>query len=177
MAVAAVAVLTAAAAGAGEPVRSLREILSPEEFRQAGLERLTPAELDFLSRRVVVAVRPAPPRVKADTPPGTAAAGAVNAPGGPETDAFGHEERLRARAEAGRAAQRSVSSRIAGEFRGWDRHTVFALENGQVWAQADEARFSVRLRDPVVTIERGAFGTFFLGVEGYGSRVKVRRVR
>src|SRR5690606_27293797 len=71
-----------------------------------------------------------------------------------------------------------IESRIMGTFDGWSGSTTFSLENGQVWRQAQDDRFVVPdMENPAVTIEKGLFGAYFLKVEGYGSRVKVRRVK
>ena len=69
-----------------------------------------------------------------------------------------------------------IQSRLVGEFSGWRGNTVFRLENGQVWRQSDSGRLVFRADAPLVTIRRGAFGTYRLSVEGVNSAVRVRRV-
>ncbi|NNC65762.1 MAG: hypothetical protein HKN84_13335 [Gammaproteobacteria bacterium] len=69
-----------------------------------------------------------------------------------------------------------IESRFIGEFTGWRGNTTFALENGQVWRQAEEGRLVFRSAEPLVTIRRGAFGTYRLTVEGVNRSVRVRRV-
>ena len=71
----------------------------------------------------------------------------------------------------------AIRSRIPGDFSGWDGRTHFALENGQVWRQTEPGVFSVRLTNPIVVIEKGLMGAFYLRVEGYGSRIRVKRVK
>lgn len=192
----------AAAESATSP--SLRDVLTAEEFARAGLHKLTEEELAFLSRRILapestesdapapaapapalaaapVARTPAPDARPAEGPPSPASAVAPPPPA-PEAGesgeaAFGHEERIRADVERTRGIPKAITSRIEGEFRGWSGRTIFRLANGQVWQQVDDGVFAVKLQDPTVTIERGALNSYFLRVEGYGSRVKVRRVR
>ena len=71
-----------------------------------------------------------------------------------------------------------ISSRIVGRFDGWDGQTVFKLENGMIWEQADKDKFWVKALDnPQVTIEPGMFGTWRLSVEGYNSNCRVERIQ
>ena len=69
-----------------------------------------------------------------------------------------------------------IESRLIGEFTGWRGSTTFRLENGQVWRQAEEGRLVFRSDAPLITIRRGAFGTYRLTVEGVNRSVRVRRV-
>jgi hypothetical protein len=159
--------------------KSLRDVLSPEEFRRAGLQKLTEAELEFLSSRLLPdatalsppAARPAPAK-KATIP---------MAEGAPEPflgeAAFGQETQLRDAVEKTHRIPESITSRIAGQFRGWTGSTVFHLENGQIWQQIDGSSFSVNLENPTVMIRKGLFGVFYLNVKGYGSSIKVKRLR
>lgn len=68
----------------------------------------------------------------------------------------------------------TVESRIAGEFRGWEGRTLFALENGQRWQVAGgESYVSPLLMNPAVKITPGMLGSFWMTVEGVRPRVKV----
>lgn len=69
-----------------------------------------------------------------------------------------------------------IESRFIGEFTGWRGNAVFRLENGQVWRQADTDRLIYRADSPIVTIRRGAFGTYRLTVEGLNRSVRVQRI-
>ena len=70
-----------------------------------------------------------------------------------------------------------ISSRISGQFNGWDGDTKFNLENGQIWQQSGNGILKVSMNNPKVTIEKGRFGGFIFSVEGYNSKVKVKRVK
>ncbi len=70
-----------------------------------------------------------------------------------------------------------ISSRIIGQFNGWDGDTKFNLENGQIWQQSGNGILKVSMNNPKVTIEKGRFGGFIFSVEGYNSKVKVKRVK
>jgi hypothetical protein len=70
-----------------------------------------------------------------------------------------------------------ISSRIIGQFNGWDGDTKFNLENSQIWQQSGNGILKVSMNNPKVTIAKGMFGGFILSVEGYNSKVKVKRVK
>jgi len=70
-----------------------------------------------------------------------------------------------------------ITSRIIGQFNGWDGDTKFNLENGQIWQQSGNGILKVSMNNPKVTIAKGMFGGFILSVEGYNSKVKVKRVK
>lgn len=135
---------------------SLEERMSHAEFKAAGLDKLTPEELAqlnaWLSQEVGEVARSA-------TPP-------------PAVDRRGFEG-------SGNNYD-DIETRIAGEFTGWDgRDGRFVLTNGQVWQSVDPGSQlrGVKLDSPLVKIEAGAFGAWFLSVEGYNTRVKVKRVK
>tara|TARA_B100001105_G_scaffold171614_1_gene138183 strand:- start:46 stop:651 length:606 start_codon:yes stop_codon:yes gene_type:complete len=69
-----------------------------------------------------------------------------------------------------------ITSRIIGEFKGWNGETVFELENGQVWQQSSNGLLIVRLTNPKVTIKKARFA-YKLSVEGYNSSISVRKIR
>jgi len=69
-----------------------------------------------------------------------------------------------------------ITSRIIGEFSGWNGRTVFELENGQVWQQSSNGLLIVKLTNPRVTIKKATF-SYKLSVEGYNASVSVRRVK
>ena len=89
----------------------------------------------------------------------------------PATDLRGFPQRT---GEAG-----EIYSSISGEFRGWSgAGTRLKLDNGQVWEVTDStARLKVLMNDPQVIIEPGAFGSWYLRVEGYNSRARVKRIK
>ena len=70
-----------------------------------------------------------------------------------------------------------INSRIVGKFNGWTGETQFQLENGQIWRQSGNGFLRVSMNNPKVKIEAGMFGGYILSVEGYNSRVKVKRVK
>lgn len=72
-----------------------------------------------------------------------------------------------------------ITSSIAGEFRGFQRGRQYTLANGQVWRQLDDASLAgVRLTDPKVVIKPSLVGNvWYMGVGNYGTRAKVERIK
>jgi hypothetical protein len=148
-----------AAAVASSPLQaqefsSLEERMSAREFKDAGLDKLSAEELANLNRWLRERAAP--------SAPAAAPTASVDRTGLPAI-----------REEADK-----VVSRLMGSFRGWSGNTTFQLENGQVWRQTDGSVFGgVNLESPQVTIDKGLFGAWYLHVEGYNSRAKVKRIR
>jgi hypothetical protein len=72
-----------------------------------------------------------------------------------------------------------IEASIAGEFRGFGRHNVYVLDNGQEWKQVDGATLaSVKRSNPKVRIKPAAFGNvWYLQIEGYNTSAKVERIK
>jgi hypothetical protein len=75
------------------------------------------------------------------------------------------------------SALTEIQSRYDGEFTGWSGNTLFRLENGQVWKQAQGGRATGRATHPTVTIERTALGRYRMNVEGMSESIRVERVK
>jgi hypothetical protein len=69
-----------------------------------------------------------------------------------------------------------IESTIPGRFEGFRPNLRIRLANGQVWQVADDTRRLYDKVDPRVTVRRGAFGAFYLNLEGENLTVRVRRV-
>jgi hypothetical protein len=70
-----------------------------------------------------------------------------------------------------------ISSSIPGRFEGWQANSRITLANGQVWQVIDDSRGFCECDNPKVEVTRGAFGTFFLEIEGKGNAPRVKRIR
>ena len=136
----------------------LEEEMSRTEFERAGLDKLSAEELAYLNAYLGRAAPPPGSIADASEPARQAAPPKPQAP-------------LRT-ARSGEP----IKSRIRGEFRGWDGHTRFVLENGQVWQQRVAGTYRHRASNPRVTIAKGRFG-HHLTVDASGRRVGVKRVR
>lgn len=70
-----------------------------------------------------------------------------------------------------------VASAIRGEVRGWEKGTVFELENGQRWRVADGEYVGTRaFANPKATVRPGMFSSWYLHIDGIGVAAKVKRV-
>lgn len=144
-----------ARAQTAEDFSSLEERMTGREFNEAGLHKLSPAELAALNqwiRERSLATREAPAQ-GLPTRPGTT----------PSID---------------RMAREPFRSRIVGTFSGWTGDTEFELENGMVWRQDESDRYRVQPEDnPIVVIRPGFGGSWRLSVEGHNRAVRVERVK
>ncbi len=71
-----------------------------------------------------------------------------------------------------------VETQVVGAFNGWEPDQVLVLANGQSWRVVDGSRAYVQNRNsPKARVERGAFGAFYLSVEGMNQNPRVRRVK
>lgn len=140
----------------------LKKQMSAEEFKAAGLDKLSPAELAaldaWLQRKV-----------------GVETAAAVEQ---------AREEGRKEVVEKNRGffdfgSSEPIVSTIVGEFRGFGgTGKSFTLENGQVWEQTEAASLAgVRKTDPKVTIKPGIMGVWYMKIDGYNTQAKVRRVK
>lgn len=69
-----------------------------------------------------------------------------------------------------------IESRIDGEFDGWEGDTIFHLQNGQIWQQAEYSyRYSYRYSPRVTIVQSG--GGWVMSVEGISDTIRVRRIR
>jgi len=129
---------------------TLEERMTYAEFKDAGLEKLTPEELAQLNSWL---------------------AGKSSVAATPSEDTRGFEGRT--------SAAGAVVSSIQGPFKGWKgKGDRFTLANGQVWEVTDSGtRLSVSLENPIVTIDQGALGAWFLRVDGYNARARVKRIK
>lgn len=138
--------------------RALQQEMSAEEFRAAGLGKLTPQELAalnaWLDRKIV-----------AETSKASADA----------------QRKLKdeVRGFFNFGTLDPIDSSIVGEFRGFQKGRNYTLANGQDWEQVDEATLAgVRKTNHKVKITPSRVGSvWYMAIEGYNTRAKVRRVK
>lgn len=150
-----IALVLSCTVASAQEFSSLEERMSAAEFKAAGLDKLSEEELRALNDwiRGERALAPAAPAAM----PYEDRRGLPSAPGDYDT----------------------INSRIVGEFRGWNgSETVIELENGQVWKSIDPAaRLAVKLQNPAVELTPGFMSSWFIKVEGYSTRVRVKRIK
>jgi hypothetical protein len=70
----------------------------------------------------------------------------------------------------------AVETRYEGLFEGWRPNDRIRLANGQIWQVVDGSNGVYDLKNPKVTVRRGALGRYFLDIEGASKTPTVRRV-
>lgn len=136
---------------------TLEERMSESQFRSFGLDKLTPEELQGLNAWLQ----------------GRGVLGATAAAGGSEPP---RDDRQGFR--TGKGDRDEVRANLIGTFTGWSGKTVFRLDNGQEWQQAEAGAYSgQRFESPEVTIKPKAMGSWLLVVEPCRCRVAVTRIK
>lgn len=142
----------------------IEQAMSAEEFKATGLDKLSAAELAQLNTWL-------DRRVQQEASAAVAAA-----------TEQAREEGRREVVEKNRGffhfnSEEPIESTIVGEFRGFASRRQYTLANGQVWEQTDGATLAgVRVDNPKVRIRPGAMGAWWMGIEGYNTQAKVKRV-
>lgn len=132
--------------------------MTPEEFKAAGLDKLSAEELAklnlWLGRKI-------------DTVATEAAAQAK--------DKVEDENRGFFNFGSGEP----IVARMPGPFRGFGKGREYTLDNGQVWRQTDNAELvGTKLDSPDVRITPSMLSNaWYLSVKGYNTRAKVERIK
>lgn len=157
--------LSALAQSTAAPVK-LEQQMSAGEFKAAGLDKLSAAELAALNAWLNRAV-------------------------GVETAKVAAQVREQAREEGRKevveknrgfldfGSSEPIVSSIQGTFRGFGKGRRYTLANGQVWEQIDGATLAgVNRTDPKVSIKPGMVGeSWYLRIDGFNTSAKVKRVK
>ena len=143
--------LAVTAAGAQSTSATLEERMSQTDFREAGLDKLSPTELAHLNGWLQAHGEG---KVKYVSPSGA--------------PVFYPES----------SARETVDDSIAGTFVGWRGKTIFTLENGQQWQQAESGMYDAgKFERPKVKIKPMLLGSWLMYVEGCGCSLRVQRVK
>lgn len=138
--------------------KPIEQEMTPDEFKAAGLDKLSTEELarlnTWLGRKIETATSTAAKEAKKKVEDENR--GFFN---------FGSSE--------------PVVSKIVGPFKGFAKGREYTLENGQLWRQTDGASLvGVKLDNPEVRINPSIAGNaWYLAVKGYNTRAKVERVK
>ena len=68
-----------------------------------------------------------------------------------------------------------IQSRAIGQFKSWKKGMIIELENGQYWEITDSRGAYHKINNPKITIEKGFFDSYLLGIEGLNKRFRVKR--
>lgn len=144
----------------------IEQAMSADEFKAAGLDKLSAEELArlnvWLDRRVQLE---------------TTAAVAAATEQAREQGRQEVVEQNRGFFHFGKSDP--IEASIAGEFRGFGKGRTYVLDNGQEWKQIDSATLAGAKRsNPKVRIKPAVVGNaWYLQVEGYNTSAKVERVK
>ncbi|MEQ4576687.1 MAG: hypothetical protein ABN502_17380 [Gammaproteobacteria bacterium] len=139
----------------------LQSEMTPSEFKAAGLDKLSPAELaalnGWLQGKVQKETQVALEKAKEE----------------------GRQEVItKNRGFFDFGSKEPIESTLVGDFSGFGKGKTFVLANGQEWEQIEPASLSgVRLQSPKVKIKPGMMGVWYMQVGNYNTQAKVRRVK
>ncbi|AKC86098.1 hypothetical protein [Pseudoxanthomonas suwonensis] len=191
----AVATFAPAAVAQSSGRTAMEQQMTPEEFKAAGLHKLSAEELaalhDWVQRQqsgVAGTASPAttPAPAAAPLPADAAVAAGAAALSAAEIERIREEAREEGRKEVKETnrgffdfgSDEPIKSTLVGEFRGFAKGNRYTLANGQVWEQVEPARLEgVKRTDPAVTIKPGLLNVWFLRIDGYNTPAKVRRIK
>jgi hypothetical protein len=136
---------------AQQPSTGLQQRMSAAEFKAAGLDKLTPQELqnlnDWLGGHPKVVTK------------------MVDSHGEP---AF----------YADKGKREKIYTRVKGHFGGWSGSNEYTLDNGQVWKQIGSDTVQCMTGDnPETKVKPSAMGNWLMYVSGCNDSVHVKRIR
>ncbi|RLQ22162.1 hypothetical protein DWB85_09520 [Seongchinamella sediminis] len=126
----------------------IEKLMTPEEFKAAGLDKLSPGERQALDTWLVKFT-------------------ATEAPGLLQTN-----ENVQQVQDA-----HVITANVKQPFDGWDGSTLFYLDNGQVWRQRLAGRVVYNGEDTAVEIKKNFLGFYKLHHLASGRSVGVTRVK
>ena len=144
----------------------MKELMSEQEFRAAGLDKLSADELKALNNWLLKYTTDDVPELVEEVPELKESV-ALKAAVAPAPAAAPQPE----------PEPERIESRIPGEFKGWTGKTVFKLENGQIWKQRRSGRYYHKMTNPEVVITKNLMGFYEMKVVETGKRVGVKRIR
>jgi hypothetical protein len=126
----------------------VEKLMSPEEYSEAGLDKLGPQERDALNQWLVRYTAWQAPKIRQNN------------------------EEVKEVEKA--YEQRAV---IKQPFKGWSGRTYFYLENGEVWQQRTAGKYQYSGDETEVVIRRNLLGYFKMELISTGRQVGVKQVK
>jgi len=138
-------------AWAQQPSNGLQQRMSSTEFKAAGLDKLSPQELQNLDEWLRTHAKVTTKMVDSSGEP-----------------VF----------YANKSERQKIYTRIKGHFDGWSGSNEYTLANGQAWKQIGSDTVSCMTADnPSVKVKPSAMGNWLMYVSGCNDSVHVERVR
>jgi hypothetical protein len=123
-------------------------LMTPEEYRAAGLEKLSPAEREALNKFLV--------RYTAEE----------------SQVLLNSDEEVKKAVE-----EQEIVAVIQQPFKGWSGDTVFRLDNGQVWQQRLRGNYYYVGSNPEIRITKNFMGFYKMELIENGKAVGVKRLK
>ncbi len=70
-----------------------------------------------------------------------------------------------------------ITATLSGSYKLWKKGMSVKLNNGQEWEILSNRKLYHAIDNPKVTIEKGAFGAFYMGIDGVNRKLKVKRLK
>ncbi len=157
-------------------------LMSAEQYRAAGLDKLSDTERDSLYRWLqnyagddaapqpkAIPAATVPPVPATPPPPSNESQAIATAPeknfGFPDPPGDPEEP------------ANQLHARVLEPFRGWDGKTLFYLDNGQVWRQRTNGRHTYSGDDNRVVISENRFGFYEMRLIAVDRSVGVKRIK
>lgn len=139
--------MTGAVAEETRTWNGVEKMMTAEEYRAAGLDKLSPEELAQLNKWMLRFI------------------------------AYDAQQVVKSDSAVQKLQNTPVRRRIAGKFAGWSGKTTFTLDNGEVWRQRLPGRYAVTLDNPEVEIYRNVLGFHELRILKTGKKIGVSRIK
>jgi len=146
----------ATAAKDAPPVDTL---MTPEDFKASGLDKLSDAERAHLSQWLE--------RYRE---------GAVIGPVVKKKPSQMDEEEKEQYKKEKQEKDNEIIAKVIPAFGGWSGKTVFRLDNGQTWQQRQAGRFRYSDGDSTVIIKRNILGKYVMKHQASGRAIGVKRI-
>ena len=139
---------TASAKAADDPFPGVEKLMTEEEFKASGLDKLSEEERKALDNWLLHYTATEAPAML------------INNEDVKEVE-----------------AKHVIVANIKPPFKGWDGNTVFYLDNGQVWQQRLSGRVTYQGEDTAVEIKKNFLGFYKLHHLASGRSIGVSRVK
>lgn len=152
--------LSVANAADKENPPDVQKLMTPEDYAESGLDKLSDAEREHLSAWVE--------RYRE---------GAVIGPVvHKKPSEMTEEEKTQVKVKKEAEKPSEIVAKVVPRFRGWTGKTIFRLDNGQLWQQRQSGKLRYNGSDSNVTITKNFMGKYVLKHEDTGRGIGVKRI-
>ena len=150
----------------------LQAQMTPEQFKAAGLDKLSTTELSNLNAWLRG-------KVQAESSLAAEQARKETTQQIEKAKEDGRQEVIvKNRGFFDFGSSEPITAHLAGNFDGFAKGNRYTLDNGQVWEQSEAASLAgVHKTNPSVSIKPGIGGVWYMKIGGYNTAAKVRRIK